>query len=128
MTPPRRIAQACYGIWFYVLKTALPLDIIPVYPIPKRDGLARAPILLEHPRDADDERRPVSAAPTLAGTVGGLAELPGDPGTQLGDHPDQRSDRRGSVQLRGHAGLGHAGGRRSLPALAIILAGVSLPS
>ena len=29
------MAQACYGIWFYLLKTALPLDIIPLYPIPK---------------------------------------------------------------------------------------------
>jgi protein O-mannosyl-transferase len=30
-----RVAQACYGTWFYILKTALPLDIIPLYPFPK---------------------------------------------------------------------------------------------
>jgi len=29
------IAQVCYGIWFYLLKTALPLDLIAVYPAPR---------------------------------------------------------------------------------------------
>jgi len=32
--PKANIAQACYGIWFYILKTALPLDLIPLYPFP----------------------------------------------------------------------------------------------
>ena len=29
------IAQACYGIWFYILKTVLPLDLIALYPLPR---------------------------------------------------------------------------------------------
>jgi tetratricopeptide (TPR) repeat protein len=29
-----RIAQACWGIWFYVVKTLWPLDLSPVYPLP----------------------------------------------------------------------------------------------
>ena len=29
------VAQVCYGIWFYVLKTAVPLDLIAVYPSPR---------------------------------------------------------------------------------------------
>ncbi len=28
------IAQACYGIWFYIVKTVLPQDLIAFYPIP----------------------------------------------------------------------------------------------
>ena len=112
------IAQACYGIWFYIIKTVLPLDLVAVYPLPQRDRLARAAVHAEHPRDAGDERRLVSPAPALAGTAGGLAELPGDPGAQLGHHPDQRPDRRGSVQLHGDAGLGDRGGRLFLPARA----------
>ena len=40
-----------------------------------------------------------------------------------GDHPDQRPDRRGSVQLPGHAGLGDRGGGLFLPALADVIAG-----
>ena len=28
------IAQACYAIWFYIIKTLLPLDIIVFYPLP----------------------------------------------------------------------------------------------
>ena len=31
-----RIAQACYGIWFYIVKTVLPLDITAYYPLPGR--------------------------------------------------------------------------------------------
>jgi hypothetical protein len=30
-----RIAQACYGAWFYLLKTAWPLDLVAVYPLPR---------------------------------------------------------------------------------------------
>jgi Flp pilus assembly protein TadD len=29
------VAQACYGIWFYIIKTAVPLNLIAVYPAPK---------------------------------------------------------------------------------------------
>ena len=29
------IAQACYGIWFYIWKTVLPLDLIALYPLPR---------------------------------------------------------------------------------------------
>jgi protein O-mannosyl-transferase len=32
---PASLAQACYGIWFYLLKTALPLDLVAVYPSPR---------------------------------------------------------------------------------------------
>ncbi len=30
------IAQACYGIWFYIFKTVLPLDLIAFYPLPRK--------------------------------------------------------------------------------------------
>jgi tetratricopeptide (TPR) repeat protein len=30
------LARACYGTWFYLLKTALPLDLIAVYPAPRQ--------------------------------------------------------------------------------------------
>jgi protein O-mannosyl-transferase len=33
---PTRIARACYGTWFYLLKTAIPLDITSFYPLPRR--------------------------------------------------------------------------------------------
>ncbi len=39
------IAVVCYGIWFYLLKTALPLDLIAVYPAP-RDIDWRMPLYL----------------------------------------------------------------------------------
>ena len=29
------IAQACYAIWFYIVKTVLPLDLIALYPLPR---------------------------------------------------------------------------------------------
>jgi protein O-mannosyl-transferase len=29
------IVQVCCGIWFYIVKTALPLDLIPIYPMPR---------------------------------------------------------------------------------------------
>ena len=31
-----RIPQACYGIWFYLVKTVLPRDITALYPFPER--------------------------------------------------------------------------------------------
>ncbi|HZW34531.1 MAG TPA: tetratricopeptide repeat protein, partial [Isosphaeraceae bacterium] len=37
-----RIAQACYGIWLYIVKTVLPLDITALYPAPQQvDWLAQ---------------------------------------------------------------------------------------
>jgi tetratricopeptide (TPR) repeat protein len=31
-----RIARACYGIWFYLVKTVIPRDITAFYPLPRR--------------------------------------------------------------------------------------------
>jgi Flp pilus assembly protein TadD len=42
---PASLAQACYGIWFYLLKTVLPLDLVAVYPSP-REMDWRAPVFL----------------------------------------------------------------------------------
>jgi protein O-mannosyl-transferase len=33
--PSASLAHACYGIWFYIPKTLLPMDLAPVYPSPK---------------------------------------------------------------------------------------------
>jgi hypothetical protein len=41
-----RVAQACYGVWFYVIKTVLPRHITAYYPTPERLGLAEAPFFL----------------------------------------------------------------------------------
>ena len=41
-----RIAQACYGIWFYIVKTVLPLDITAFYPLPGRIDWLAPPFLL----------------------------------------------------------------------------------
>jgi protein O-mannosyl-transferase len=30
------LAQACYGIWFYVIKTVMPLDLVAIYPSPSK--------------------------------------------------------------------------------------------
>ena len=40
--PTARIAQACYGIWFYLVKTVLPLDITAYYPVPERSAGSRS--------------------------------------------------------------------------------------
>jgi tetratricopeptide (TPR) repeat protein len=40
-----RIAQACYGIWFYIVRTLVPLDISAFYPVPKRIDWAAPPFL-----------------------------------------------------------------------------------
>ena len=29
------IAQACYAVWFYIVKTLLPLSLAAMYPLPK---------------------------------------------------------------------------------------------
>jgi hypothetical protein len=34
-----RVAQACYGVWFYLVKTALPIGLTAFYPLPKRVSL-----------------------------------------------------------------------------------------
>ena len=41
-----RIAQACYGIWFYVIKTVLPSGITAFYPLPPRVEWYDPPFLL----------------------------------------------------------------------------------
>ena len=41
-----RIAQACYGIWFYLVKTVLPLEITAYYPLPERIDWFAPPFLL----------------------------------------------------------------------------------
>jgi tetratricopeptide (TPR) repeat protein len=41
-----RVAQACYGIWFYLVKTVLPLDLIATYPLPRRIDWFAPPFLL----------------------------------------------------------------------------------
>jgi cytochrome c-type biogenesis protein CcmH/NrfG len=41
-----RIAQACYGIWFYVIKTVIPTGITAFYPLPARIDWWSPPFLL----------------------------------------------------------------------------------
>ncbi len=41
-----RVVQACYGIWFYIVKTVLPLDITAFYPLPGRIDWLAPPFLL----------------------------------------------------------------------------------
>ena len=40
------MAQVCYGIWFYIYKTVLPLDLVAVYPSPKPMDWLAPPFLL----------------------------------------------------------------------------------
>jgi hypothetical protein len=40
-----RVAQACYGIWFYIVKTAVPTDITAFYPLPGRVDWFATPFL-----------------------------------------------------------------------------------
>ena len=40
-----RIAQACYGAWFYLVKTAIPMDIAAFYPLPGRIDWFAPPFL-----------------------------------------------------------------------------------
>jgi tetratricopeptide (TPR) repeat protein len=44
--PSASCAQACYGIWFYILKTVLPLDLAPVYPAPREIDWLAQPFML----------------------------------------------------------------------------------
>jgi Flp pilus assembly protein TadD len=41
-----RVAQACYGIWFYIIKTVLPTDLMGYYPLPERMDWLDPPFLL----------------------------------------------------------------------------------
>ena len=43
---PASIAQVCYVIWFYIVKTVLPLDIVAVYPAPQVIEWLAPPFLL----------------------------------------------------------------------------------
>jgi tetratricopeptide (TPR) repeat protein len=38
-----RLAQSCYGIWFYLIKTVLPTNITACYPVPERVDWLEAP-------------------------------------------------------------------------------------
>ncbi len=40
-----RIAQACYGTWFYIVKTVVPTDLMAVYPVPRRIDWFAPPFL-----------------------------------------------------------------------------------
>ncbi len=51
------IAQACYAVWFYIWKTMLPLNLIPLYPLPRKLSWVALPFNL-------------SILATLAMTVG----------------------------------------------------------
>ena len=41
-----RIARACYGTWFYLVKTLLPLDLVAMYPLPREMDWLASPFLL----------------------------------------------------------------------------------
>ncbi|MHC5542901.1 hypothetical protein ACYOEI_32155, partial [Singulisphaera rosea] len=41
-----RLAQSCYGIWFYLVKTLLPVDLVAYYPLPKPETFATLPYVL----------------------------------------------------------------------------------
>ena len=112
-----RLARACYGTWFYLVKTVIPRDITALYPMPRRLDRYAPPFAAECPGDPGDQRRPARAAAAPARAAGGLAELPGAPGTQLGTRPDRPSTRRGPVQLSVHGRPGGAAGRRPGPRL-----------
>jgi tetratricopeptide (TPR) repeat protein len=43
---PSRFAQACYGVWFYPIKTVLPWPITAYYPMPERVDLGELAFLL----------------------------------------------------------------------------------
>ena len=59
-TPPASIAQACYGIWFYLQKTVLPVDLDRGVPAAQGDGLAGASVPVERSRDAGNDHRLVA--------------------------------------------------------------------
>ena len=46
-----RIAQACYGTWFYLVKTVIPRDITAYLPAARADRLVAPPFLPGHPGD-----------------------------------------------------------------------------
>ena len=92
-----RIAQACYGIWFYMIKTVLPMDITAFYPFPERVDWLEPPFL-----SSILGTLAVSSVlfllrrrwpGLLAAWLSYLVIL----APNLGPHADQRPDRRGSV-------------------------------
>jgi protein O-mannosyl-transferase len=44
--PSASVAQACYGIWFYIFKTVLPVDIAAVYSSPREIDWLSPPFML----------------------------------------------------------------------------------
>ena len=92
------VAQACYAVWFYVQKTLWPRDLIAFYPLPRELNWLAFPYGLGILATLAHERGVVSRASALAGIVGGMAQLPSDPGPQLGHHSQQQlRDRRRSL-------------------------------
>ncbi len=63
------IAQACYGTWFYIQKTVLPLDLTPLYKLPRELNWLALPVQFEHPGHGGDLHRLVSAAPRWPGLL-----------------------------------------------------------
>ena len=88
------IARACYAIWFYMEKTVFPLDLIAFYPAPRELNWLAFPFSLSILATVAISAGLFFLRRPLARTLGGLAELPGDAGAQLGPHSDQRPDRR----------------------------------
>jgi tetratricopeptide (TPR) repeat protein len=44
--PFARVAQSSYGIWFYLVRTVLPVDLMAYYPLPSREQLVTFPFLM----------------------------------------------------------------------------------
>jgi hypothetical protein len=89
-TAATRGAMACYGAWFYLVKTAVPVGLTPSYPIPLRVALTEPRFL-------------ASALGILAATAGLVVmrrtlpgcwrrgPLPGDTGAGTGADPQRLS-------------------------------------
>jgi tetratricopeptide (TPR) repeat protein len=43
---PERVAQACYGVWFYLIKTVVPANITAYYVLPPRPEMFTLPFVL----------------------------------------------------------------------------------
>jgi hypothetical protein len=132
-----RIARSCYGIWFYLVKTAIPSDITTLYPLPRRLDSFAPPFAL-------------SILATLAVTAGllvlrrrrpGLLAAwlsylvllaPGSGFFRIG--PQLAADRYSYLSMAGlvvpvAAGLGLAwASTRRARAVALIAVGVSIPA
>ncbi len=82
------IAQACYAIWFYILKTVLPHDLTALYAFPKELNWLALPHSLSIVATLAMSAGLFLLRRPLARTLGGLAELPGNSGAQLGYHSE----------------------------------------